>query len=182
MNNRIGSRFDLSRPQRSRSRCGNDLDYIHARHFSPVTAALAGALSAAINRTEVIRIGVESGASDVRIGSYFSNKLDIYDIGAIGSGPAVSAASALAHEVVEQTAKQVFHLSNTSEDDYAIAHRFGNAAQDAVSSYTRGRSNSDLLNRRTGTGYTLTEQTRGNQTVMVLIKWVNGNVVKVIRR
>jgi hypothetical protein len=42
--------------------------------------------------------------------------------GALGSGPAVSAASALAHEVVEQTAKQVLGL------EYERAHTRATAA------------------------------------------------------
>jgi RHS repeat-associated protein len=142
---------------------------------SPEQAALAGALSAAINRSEVVRIGVESG-TDVRAGSYFSEAIDIQDIGALGSGPAVSSASALAHEVVEQTAKQVFGLA------YSEAHIFGTAEQGGVSGFARGRTNKDLLDQTTGNGYTLTEQTKGNQTVLVIIKWSNNNIVKVIRK
>lgn len=54
---------------------------------SPEQTALANVLSIAINRSEVIRVGVESGASDVRIGNYFSSEIDVQDLGAIGSGP-----------------------------------------------------------------------------------------------
>jgi hypothetical protein len=144
-------------------------------------AAVANALSAAINRSEVIRIGVESGASDVLGGNLFSGKIDIQDIAAVGRGPAVSSASMLSHELVEQTAGQVFDLMYSIED-VELAHLFGTAAQDFASGFTRGRTNDDLLNYKTGTGYTLTEQTRGNQRVIVVFKWVNGNLVKVIRR
>ncbi|HKI00774.1 MAG TPA: RHS repeat-associated core domain-containing protein [Thermoanaerobaculia bacterium] len=148
---------------------------------SPEQAALAGALSAAINRPEVVRIGVESGAVDVLIGNYASGKIDIQDIGAIGSGPGVNPAAALAHEITEQTAKQVFQLT-TSKEDAAIAHAFGTAAQNSASGFMRGRTNDDLFNYGTRTGYTLTEQAQGSRTMTVLFKWVNGNLVKVIRR
>ncbi len=148
---------------------------------TPEQAALAGALSDAINRSEVIRIGVESGASDVLIGNYSSGKIDIQDIASIGPGIALSSASAFAHEVVEQTAKQVRHLSD-SRKHQNFAHGFGIAAQNRVSGFTRGRTNDDLLDYATGSGYILTEQSQGGRAVLVILQWSNGNLVKVIRR
>lgn len=50
------------------------------------------------------------------------------------------------------------------------------------SRFTRGRTNRDLLDENTGSGYVLTEQTKGNRTMSVIIKWSNGNIVKVIRK
>ncbi len=143
---------------------------------SPEQAALAGVLSTAINRSEVISVGVESGANDILTGNYDMETIDIQDMGALGSGPAVSAASALAHEIAEQTAKQVFGL------EYEKAHARAEAAQNSVSGFTRGRINTDLLDRATGNGYTLTEQRQGSSNVQIIIKWVNGNIVKVIRK
>jgi RHS repeat-associated protein len=149
---------------------------------TPEQAVLASALSDAINRNEVIRIGVESGASDVLVGNYASGKIDIQDIDSIGEGLAVSASSAFAHEVAEQTAKQVRHLLD-SKEHIALAHRFGTVAQNQVSGYTRGRTNDDLFDYHTMSGYTtLTEQSRGGQTTLVIFQWSNGNLVKVIRR
>ena len=143
---------------------------------SPEQAALAGVLSDAINRSEVVRIGVESGSSEVRLGNYDLEAIDIQDIEAFGPGPAASSASSFAHEVAEQTAKQVFGW------EYRRAHQRGIRVQNAVSGYTRGRTNKDLIDQDTGNGYTLTEQNQGNRTVSVIIKWMNGNIIKVVRK
>jgi hypothetical protein len=148
---------------------------------SPEQQALASVLSSVINRNEVVRIGVLSGASDVRIGNYFKSAIDVQDIEAVGSGIALNSASALAHEIAELETKQLFGLTSRVED-YVFAHQTGIAAQNRVSGFTRSRINEDLFDRGTGNGYTLTEQTQGAQTISVIIKWVNGNIVKVIRK
>jgi len=148
---------------------------------SPEQAALAGALSAAINRSEVVRIGVEAGASDVLIGDYTSERIDVQDLGVIGNGPGVSGASALAHEVIEQTARQVFGLQDNRQD-FRRAHSFGIAAQNAVSGFTRGRGHRFLPDAPPYTGTIVTQQAKGSRLITVVMFWDNGNLVRVLRQ
>jgi len=144
-------------------------------------SGLAKALLTAIQRPETIRIGVVSGDPDVLMGQYISGRIDIQDIVAAGSGPGAGGGALIAHEVIEQTAKQVFGLQNTPEG-YALAHQFGIAAQDDASGYQRGaRYLLPGFNLSTGTGTMTTQQTRNRQTITVTMQWVNGNLVRVER-
>ena len=144
---------------------------------------LAMALLAAIQRPETIHIGVVAGDPDVLLGQYVTGRIDIQDIATIGQGPGVSSASALAHEVTEQTAKQVFGLQNTRQG-LELAHQFGIAAQDEESGYQRGITTSTLGSTppTASTGTTVTQQSRDGRTVIVTMQWVNGNLVKVERQ
>jgi RHS repeat-associated protein len=147
---------------------------------SPEQKTIATALSVAIARPEVVRMRVVSGDASVLAGNYAQSTIDIQDIAAFGNGPAVSSASVLAHEVAEQTAKQVFNVpSNPS--GYKLAHPFGIAAQDMASGFSRGIRDDSLFKYSTGTGFTTTPFTKSTQVINVTIEWKNGNIVKVVR-
>ena len=136
---------------------------------------LATTISTAVDRPEVVRIGVVSDSSDVAIGQYVTGRIDIGDIANIGVGGVLSSGSALAHEIGEQTAKQVFGLSNDIPG-YNIAHAYGRRAQAITSGYVPGERIGEPVN---GTGTTVTTHHRGKQAVTVTIQWVDGNLVKV---
>ena len=52
-------------------------------------------------------------------------------------------------------------------------------AQSAVSGYSRGQMQNNLSR---GTGATVPPHSKGSQTITVTIFWINGNLVKVVRR
>lgn len=70
----------------------------------------------------------------VMIGSYAGGRIDLDDLGRLGSGEGISSASALAHELTEQYRRQVF------SEDYPTAHAAGMAEEAAVTGATRGAS------------------------------------------
>lgn len=70
----------------------------------------------------------------VMIGSYAAARIDLDDLGQLGSGEGISAGSALAHELVEQYRRQVF------AEDYPTAHAAGMAEEEAVTGARRGAS------------------------------------------
>jgi hypothetical protein len=76
----------------------------------------------------------------------------------------------------------VFRLQNDPEGTgLALAHSFGLAAQQQVSGFSRESMDLTGLDPATRTGTTVTTQVRGNQTVTVILQWVNGDLVKVTR-
>ncbi len=139
---------------------------------------LGQALSTAINRSEVVRIGVVSGDPSVLVGQYETGRIDIQDIAALGNGPGVSSGAALSHELIEQTTKQVFHLQNNSQG-LSIAHEFGLAAQEQSSGFKRSGTILNLDANNTGT--TMSFFSGSNQELTVTLQWINGNLVKVTR-
>ena len=139
---------------------------------------LGQALSTAINRPEVVRVGVVSGDSQVLIGQYETGKIDIQDIASLGNGSAISSGAALAHELIEQTAKQAFKLSNTFQG-LSIAHEFGLAAQAQASGFTRDTEIGNL--DADNTGITMSFLSSSDQEVTVTLQWINGNLVKITR-
>jgi RHS repeat-associated protein len=145
--------------------------------------ALAAAFSLAINDKRSVNIDLVSGDTGVRFGSYHYQKIDIQDVARVGAGPGVNSAAILAHEVVEQTAKQFFGLKNpdVKYNDYLTAHSFGVAAQEQVSGFTREKTQNNV-NPLTGDGTTFARQTQGNRQITVKIYWQNNNLVRVVRR
>ncbi len=139
--------------------------------------ALQDLLSAAIGDPRNIGINVTSGDSDVIFGQFVTATIDIGDIAAVGSGEGVDAASIFAHEIAEQTAAQTQGLPFDAAG-HAMAHRAGVAAQESVSGYTRLKPTVDL---RRGTGSIVGHHQRGNATVTVTFRFVNGNLVRVQR-
>jgi RHS repeat-associated protein len=146
-------------------------------------AAMAAIFNNAISRPENVDIAVGSGQSDVLSGQYLTGTIDMGDIAAFGAGPAVSAASVLAHEVSEQTAKVAFGFPD-NRSGFDRAHPFGLAAQDAVSGFVRGLPDpgSTLPRQAPYTGTSITPFTRGNQRVTVTIFWQDGNIFRINRR
>lgn len=70
----------------------------------------------------------------VMIGSYAAARIDLDDLEQLGSGEGISAASALAHELVEQYRRQVF------SEDYPTAHAAGMGEEASVTGARRGAS------------------------------------------
>lgn len=145
---------------------------------SPEQQAFATTLQTAIGRPEAISINVVSGHSNVRFGQYLSETIDIGDIATAGPGVAVSGSTLLAHEVIGQTAKQVFGLPNRLMG-YELAHGFGVGAQEFASGFTL-KSQNDLTFK--GTGMIVSQHQRGTRTVTTTFYWLNGNLVKISRR
>ncbi len=146
---------------------------------SPEQQAFADTLSSAINSRQSVNIGVTSGDIGITFGQYATGRIDIQDIAAVGSGRGVNSASALAHEIAEQTAKQTMGLSNTP-NDFAQAHRLAVSAQQKVSGYILVYQEPHL--NRQGTGYIISDHGKGSDTVTVTFRFVNGNLVRVDRR
>jgi hypothetical protein len=90
------------------------------------------------NRTTIRFIHGTSSADpidqQVMIGSYAAARIDLDDLGQLGSGEGISAGSALAHELVEQYRRQVFN------EDYPTAHAAGMAEEQAMTGARRGAS------------------------------------------
>lgn len=103
--------------------------------------ALTDALRRIISDSNTTTIRFIHGASSadpidqqVMIGSYAAARIDLDDLGQLGSGEGISAGSALAHELVEQYRRQVL------SEDYPTAHMAGMAEEQAVTGARRGAS------------------------------------------
>lgn len=103
--------------------------------------ALTNALRRIISDSNTTAIRFVHGTSSadpidqqVMIGSYAAARIDLDDLGQIGSGEGISAGSALAHELTEQYRRQVF------SEDYPTAHAAGMAEEEAVTGARRGAS------------------------------------------
>jgi len=145
---------------------------------SPQQNALAIALKTAINRSETVEIGVVAGDHSTLVGGYSRGIIDIGDIAAAGRGEAVNSGALLAHEVIEQTAKQVFSLSDTLAG-FRTAHSFGRAAQDEVSGFTAGKPMERVYS---GTGFVRTQHRSDARVVTTQIYFFRGNLIKVTQK
>ena len=129
---------------------------------------------------EVVKIGVESGSKDVLIGSYKSEKIDIADIEAFGTGKAVNAASTLGHELKEQKEKQL------NGEGYGDSHADGMTAEKSITGYERQSamaSSTSITQNADGSisGNADVNYTKGSETVKASIIIENSNVKEVKR-
>jgi RHS repeat-associated protein len=145
---------------------------------TPEQQAFSRTLADAISRPQSISLSVVSGDTDVVFGQFISGKLDIQDIGAVGSGRGVNSAALIAHEVAEQTAKQTLGIPSTG-DGHAQAHVYGVEAQQAASGYHLISRAGELDENLSGTLVGVHQ--RGSERVTVTFQFVNGNLVKFTR-
>lgn len=97
-------------------------------------------MGAASLNVGAVRIGLVNKSEKVIGGNYELQQIDMADILAIGNkGPFMTSASALGHEIAEQTFKQLFGLKNNTAMAN-MAHNFaGIAAENTISGAVRGR-------------------------------------------
>ena len=148
---------------------------------TPEQAALAGVLSMAINHPSKVTIKLVTGSPDTLIGSYEAEKLDVQDLAAQGIGPGINAAGSLAHEISEQSGKQIFGMKNNRADLQRAHTLFGIPAQNLATGFTRSDVPSSLPGLPPYTGAVVIYQDRGLIRVEGTITFDNGNVVNVQR-
>jgi hypothetical protein len=86
---------------------------------SPQQAALSASFAGAINENATVGIALTASSKSVLFGSYNLQTIDMADVRALGTGNPFSAAGTIAHEVTEQTLKQV---QGVTDYDYKAAH------------------------------------------------------------
>lgn len=147
---------------------------------TPEQEALEKTLAFAINRTEAIKMEVVTNNPNVLFGDYLGSRIDIGDIEQVGDSGPPTGAAVFAHEVAEQTAKQVFQLGNTRHD-FVWAHSYALSAQALVEGRPLEYQGKAMLG---GTGVTTSHYPGGGNTgnTTVYIIWINGNLRKIIRR
>ena len=103
--------------------------------------ALFNVLQRIIGDSNLTTIAFTRGATStdaidqqVMIGSYAAARIDLDDLEQLGFGEGISAASALAHELMEQYRRQVF------SEDYPTAHAAGMVEEESVTGARRGAS------------------------------------------
>jgi RHS repeat-associated protein len=88
-------------------------------------------ISSILNQKENVKIGLVQDDKSVIGGSYAQGKIDVSDVSKWGNNKAMSASTVLAHEIVEQNAKQNEGLR------YAPAHVKGVEAERNISGFLR---------------------------------------------
>jgi len=110
----------------------------------------------------------------VMIGSYAAARIDLDDLGKLGSGEGISGGSALAHELTEQHRRQVF------AENYPTAHAAGMAEEETVTGARRGASTRRQID---ATSYEIEVAYHyPDHTVFVTRVVRNQNIVAVTRR
>ncbi|HMG71999.1 MAG TPA: DUF4157 domain-containing protein [Pyrinomonadaceae bacterium] len=147
------------------------------REASALTDVLRQIISDTVPTTIAFVHGATStdpGDQAVMIGSYDLARIDLDDVGAIGSGEGISSGSALAHELVEQRRRQVF------AEPYPVAHAAGMAEEEVVTGGQRGTSTRRQIDATT---YEIEIPfTYPDHTVWVTRVVQNNNILSVRRR
>ena len=101
--------------------------------------AFLDVLNTAINETANITIGLVNSSEDVFVGDYDLGAIDVNDMEKLGNGPKVTTAGAFAHEVTEQTWRQI-----SGSDDIGYDHERAVEVENAVNGHLgNGRTRED---------------------------------------
>jgi len=124
------------------------------------------------------KVNVEVVQNDKNVigGSYASGKIDVSDISSFGKGPVMSAPSTLAHEIVEQSDKQ---LNGTN---YTDAHKKALGTEELITGYKRDNGsqvNNVKVDAGGVTGTVQVNYSKGGEVKTVTIHLKNGNITKV---
>jgi RHS repeat-associated protein len=133
-------------------------------------------VSDVLNEKKVINVGLVQKAHNVIGGSYDLSQIDVSDIAKFGKKEAMSAGSALAHEIIEQNYKQRDGLKLMDAHNKAIT------AEMNVTGYLRDESNQvDNLTRGPGgnSGTIQIPYTKDGKTVIVTVYLTDNNITKV---
>ncbi|CAL1516428.1 hypothetical protein MMC2321_00150 [Chitinophaga sp. MM2321] len=127
---------------------------------------------------ETGKVNVEVVQNDKSVigGSYASGKIDVSDISSFGKGPVMSAPSTLAHEIVEQSDKQ---LNGTN---YTDAHKKALGTEETITGYKRDNGsqvNNVKVDAGGVTGSVKVNYSKGGEVKTVTIHLKNGNITKV---
>jgi hypothetical protein len=108
-------------------------------------------------------------------GSFNLSKIDVCDISTFGDNKILSDASALAHELVEQNAKQKEGLN------YARAHERALLAEEMITGYLRKGEESYTTQNidRTYSGKAILVYTKDGKTFTVTLNLNHNNISKV---
>ena len=140
--------------------------------------ALYNSLNNAIKSKSDINISLVESDSQVEIGSFYSQSIDVVDVSklpnsSLEASAAISAQGALTHEVTEQTSKQ------TKNSNLADAHKAGMNAENKVNNSTRKEIGTfqtvDVKGNPAGQAIQ-SKTTMGTAEKTVNILTVNGNV------
>jgi hypothetical protein len=129
--------------------------------------------------TDKKKVKIEFVESDPSIitGSYANEKIDMGDVDKFAGGAIMTPYSMLAHEVIEQQGKQKKHLN------YKSAHQLGVDAEAPITGYTRHADYEihNFVDDVDGpSGVVVFKYSKNNETVRVVLRISNGNIVNVI--
>jgi len=126
-----------------------------------------------------VNIGLVSG-TDILVGSYHFEQIDMADIAQFGNGPFASSAGALGHEIVEQTWKQIKGYSAKYAHEEAIGF------ENRINASIRGADNfawPNIKMMRPGifSGNFSVRYSKGNINGVVKFWLRNNNITRVIQ-
>ena len=148
---------------------------------TPEQAALENTLNEAISNPGTTSITLSEGSGNTVVGEYKTGDIDMTDVKALGSGPGVTAAGALGHEIKEQFERQINGQPRGSET--SGAHGAGIGAENSINGSVRGPQSQSLTGNKDGTvtGTITIPYTQGGKTTQSTLHVQSNNVVNVTR-
>jgi hypothetical protein len=133
---------------------------------------------AEVVQDQVVSIGIDNN-TEVFIGSFESEKIDITDILKLGNGKGLNKFSAFIHEIAEQTAKQLDKQNDINQDRDYYHNNYGIPVENSVSGFERDPRSFvswDVVGRTVVGEYTFKYQ-NDKESFSRVLSVINGNII-----